>query len=196
VQFERAQAEAALDGNDLPAAARALAAAAAEPVSPEEQSRTRLLQARLLEAQGSKAAALVQYAQLARSPLEQVAAPALLRATQLRLETGAVTPESPPRRSIACDGAGAVTTPRSRPCARSGVCSWRRGRFREGLAAYRTLARSLPLDNPASMALLEEQAAAFRQLFLEGGADGLQPIRRSGFSTITGTRPRSARTAI
>jgi hypothetical protein len=54
------------------------------------------------------------------------------------------------------------------------------GRFREGLAAYRSLARSLPLDAPAATALLEEQAAAFRQLFLEGGADGLQPIQALG----------------
>jgi hypothetical protein len=97
VQFQRAQAQAALDSGDLPAAARALAAAIAEPLSPEEQSRTRLLQARLLEAEGSKAAALALYAQLARSPLQQVAAPALLRATQLRLDAGAIQPDAAAR---------------------------------------------------------------------------------------------------
>jgi tetratricopeptide (TPR) repeat protein len=194
LQFARAQAEAALALGDLPAASRALAAAAAEPSNGAERSRTALLQARLLEAEGRKPEAEALYARLARTPLEAVAAPALLRLTQLRLETGAVQPAAAVQTFEALRWRWRGDDTEVEAARALGRLELDQGRHREALGAYRALARGLP-DTPAAAALLADQAAAFRALFLEGGADGLQPIRRWGSSTTSGTRRRSARTA-
>ena len=50
------------------------------------------------------------------------------------------------------------------------------GRYREALDAFRSAGKDLP-DLPESVQLQADLAAAFRSLFLDGQADGLQPIQ-------------------
>jgi tetratricopeptide (TPR) repeat protein len=50
------------------------------------------------------------------------------------------------------------------------------GRYREALEALRSAGQRSP-DQPASMAVSNDLSAAFRALFLDGQADGLQPIQ-------------------
>ena len=93
-RFARADAEAALALGDSTGAGTqiALALALRQP-TPTKQLAARLVQARLIEAQGAPGqGAGASTTPSPRAPLEQLAAPAVLRATQIRLDQGKLTP--------------------------------------------------------------------------------------------------------
>jgi len=175
-RFLAADAEAALELGDLAAAESRVKEALLEPLPPAERLAVRLVQARLLEAQGRKKGALGVYAAIAQAPLDQLAAPALLRATRLRQELGQITPV---QAAAAYDslrfrwrgGATELETIRT-----LGQLYLAQGRYREALDALRSAGTRLP-DLPQAVQLQADLAAAFRSLFLDGMADGLQPIQ-------------------
>jgi tetratricopeptide (TPR) repeat protein len=141
--FQHAQAEAALAQGDIAAASRAVVGAAAEPAPAPERMRTQLLQARLLEAQGARPQALALYQRLAQAPLEAVAAPALLRATQLRLDAGAISPEAAARTFDALRWRWRGGDTEVEAVRALGRVQLAQGRYREGLGAVpRRSARS------------------------------------------------------
>ncbi|MDB5448215.1 MAG: hypothetical protein JWQ97_3532, partial [Phenylobacterium sp.] len=92
-RFARADAEAALRQGDLVGAEARVNLALMEKVDPLEQLATRLVEARVVELEGHKDRALRIYAAITGAPVESLAAPALMRATQIRLEQGSITPE-------------------------------------------------------------------------------------------------------
>lgn len=175
-RFLAADAEAALELGDLTVAQSRIDEALAESLPAVEQLAARLVQARLFEAQGRKKGALNVYLAIARAPLDQLAAPALLRATRIRQELGEITPSQAVQ---AYDGlryrwrgdATELETIRT-----LGQLYLGQGRYREALEALRSAGTRLP-DLPQAAQLQADLAGAFRALFLDGMADGLEPVQ-------------------
>jgi tetratricopeptide (TPR) repeat protein len=175
-RFARADADAALRLGDLDAAEARVKLALAEKVDPLEELATRLVQARVIDARGQKERALRIYQAIATAPLESLSAPAMLRATQIRLEQGTITP---------VQAGGVYNNLRYRwrgdatelECIRAlGRLYMSQGRYRDALEAMRS-AGGRVLDLPEAGLLQADLAQGFRSLFLDGQADGLEPIQ-------------------
>ncbi len=175
-RFARADAEAALELKQYPVAESALQTALGVDVDPVEQLDTRLIQARLFEAEGQKPRALAMFQAIAKCNVDSVAAPALLHATRIQLDSGAITPM---QAADVYDGlryrwrgdATELDTIRA-----LGQIYLSLGRYREALEALRSAGKRLP-DLPQAVGLQSDLQNAFRSLFLDGLADGLQPIQ-------------------
>jgi tetratricopeptide (TPR) repeat protein len=178
-RFARADAQAALAQGDLPSAESRIHLALADKTDVWEELATRLVQARIIEQEGHKDRALKMYAAIATVPRESLSSPALLRATQIKLETGKATPL---QAAAVFDGlryrwrgdATELETIRA-----LGQLYLSQGRYREALEALRSAGTRLP-DLPEALQLQSDLAAAFRSLFLDGGADGLEPVQALG----------------
>uniref|UniRef100_UPI0038621B26 tetratricopeptide repeat protein n=1 Tax=Phenylobacterium sp. TaxID=1871053 RepID=UPI0038621B26 len=175
-RFARSDAQAALALGDLTGADGRIRLALMDRTEPLEELATRLVQAQVVEAQGHTERALRIYAAVAGAPIESLSAPALLHATQIRLETNKITPL---QAANVFDGlryrwrgdATELETIRA-----LGQLYLNQGRYREALEALRSAGQRLP-DLPAALQLQADLAAAFRALFLDGAADGLEPIQ-------------------
>ncbi|MFN3582363.1 endoglucanase [Phenylobacterium sp.] len=175
-RFARAEAQAALAQGDLVGAEARVRMALQEKAGSLEELHSRLLQARVVELQGNKDRALKIYTAIARAPVDALSAPALLRATQIKLETGKLTPL---QAATVFDNlryrwrgdATELETIRA-----LGALYLGQGRYREALEALRTAGGRLP-DLPESLQLQADLSAAFRALFLDGMADGLEPVQ-------------------
>jgi tetratricopeptide (TPR) repeat protein len=175
-RFARADAAAALAQGDLDAADARIRLALQERTDPYEALASRLVQARIIQAQGHTERALRMYQAIATAPAEYLSAPALLRATQIQLQTGKI---SPVQAANIFDGlryrwrgdATELETIRA-----LGQLYLAQGRYREALEALRSAGQRLP-DLPEAVQLQADLSAAFRALFLQGGADGLEPIQ-------------------
>ena len=175
-RFARIDAEAALAAGDLATARNQLSLASGEQVSDTERAAIQLAQARLDEVQNQPDQALALYDEAGRSPYGAVSAPALLHATELRLARGKLQP------------ADAVTTLESlrfrwrgdgaelEAVRALGRIYLSQGRYREALEALRSAGQRSP-DQPAAVAVSTDLSTAFRSLFLDGQADGMQPIQ-------------------
>jgi tetratricopeptide (TPR) repeat protein len=175
-RFAEADAEAALGVNDLPTARNELVLASGLKIEPVDATRLKLLQARLLEAQGQGAAALPLYDQVAGDPYGALSAPAALHAVQIRLKQGALKPQDAESQldSLRFRWRGDATeleTVRA-----LGQLYLAQGRYREALEVLRSANGRLP-DLPASAAIATDLSNTFKALFLSGGADGLQPVQ-------------------
>ena len=179
-RFLHAQAQAALGVGDLTGAMQLITKALAVPKVPiEDQLDTRLTQARIFEAKGEKMRAKRMFEAIAKAPIDRLATPALLHATQLQYAKGQIN---------AAKTADILNQLRYR---------WRgdgveleviralgklyidQGRYREALEVLRSAGRQLP-DRPEALALQNDLSNTFRQLFLQGLADGMQPVQAVG----------------
>jgi tetratricopeptide (TPR) repeat protein len=175
-RFARADAQAALAQGDLPSAEARIHLALADKTDVYEELATRLVQARIIEQQGHKDRALRMYTAIAGAPRESLSSPALLRATQIKLEMGKATPV---QAAEVFDGlryrwrgdATELETIRA-----LGQLYLSQGRYREALEALRSAGTRLP-DLPEALQLSSDLNAAFRGLFLDGSADGLEPVQ-------------------
>lgn len=176
-RFARADAEAATAGGDFGLARQVLAGAGDGPgLAPEEADGLRLAAARLADASGDGARALALYKALTTSPMGGISAPATLRATQLELARGGI---AAPEAMATLDSlrfrwrGDAVELETIRAL---GQAYLEQGRFREALSVLRSAGGRLP-DLPAAAQLQADLGSAFKSLFLDGQADGLQPIQ-------------------
>ncbi|MET3664590.1 endoglucanase [Caulobacter sp. 1776] len=179
-RFLHAEAQAALGVGDLTGAMQLITKALALPQIPiEDQLDTRLTQARIFEAKGEKVRAQRMFQAIARAPIDRIATPALLHATEIGYAKGQIS---------AAKAAETLNQLRYR---------WRgdgveleviralgklfidQGRYREALEVLRSAGRQLP-DRPEALALQNDLSNTFRQLFLQGLADGMQPIQAVG----------------
>ena len=175
-RFARGDAQAALAQGDLLAAEARVRLALSDKPDITEQLATLLVQARVIELQGHKDRALRMYSAIATAPIEAIASPALLRATQIKLDLGRMTPV---QASTVFDGlryrwrgdSTELETIRA-----LGQLYLGQGRYREALEALRSAGAHLP-DLPEALQLQADLNAAFRALFLEGNADGLEPVQ-------------------
>jgi tetratricopeptide (TPR) repeat protein len=175
-RFARADAQAALAQGDLPNAEARIRLALADKTDVYEELATRLVQARIIEQQGHKDRALRMYQAIATVPRESLSSPALLRATQIKLEIGKATPV---QAAQVFDGlryrwrgdATELETIRA-----LGQLYLSQGRYREALEALRSAGTRLP-DLPEALQLRSDLNVAFRSLFLDGNTDGLEPVQ-------------------
>jgi tetratricopeptide (TPR) repeat protein len=175
-RFARANVEAALAVGDTNAAGTLMLIARQPRADVVEELKTLLVQAQLFQAQGDTSRALGMYGALAKAKTEEVSTPALLYATQLKLAKGMITP---PVAAGIYDGlryrwrgdATELKTIRS-----LGQLYISLGRYREALDVLRSAGKRLP-DLPEAQQLQADLGNAFRGLFLDGQADGLEPIQ-------------------
>ena len=175
-RFGQAAATAALNTGDYAGARTWINFALASGQTPAEQLVTRLVQARLFEAVGDRNTALAVYQALMAAPTDAVAAPATLHATQIRLDMGQITPAA---------AAQAFDSLRYRwrgdgfeleVIRTLGQLYLSQGRYREALETFRSAGNRLP-NLPQSVQLQADLSAAFRALFIDGLADGLEPVQ-------------------
>ena len=175
-RFAVEHARAAVETGDLPAARALLAYAFEQDVAPLEQLAARLVQARVFELDGDAGRALAVYEAVGRASLDAVAAPALLRATKIKLDQGLVAPAEGVRELDGLRYRWRGDSTELEIIRTLGDIYLGQGRYREALDALRSAGGRLP-DLPAAMQLQADLSAAFRALFLEGQADGLEPIQ-------------------
>ena len=175
-RFSTANAQAAIALNQYPVAEVSIDNALRDQPDPVEQLNTRLIQAQLFEAEGQKDVALHVYQAVAGVNLDYLSAPALLHATELQLDTNQNTPM---QAADVYDGlryrwrgdATELETIRA-----LGQIYLNLGRYREALEGLRSAGQRLP-DLPQAVQLQDDLSSAFKSLFLDGQADGLQPIQ-------------------
>ncbi len=175
-RFKRYAADAALAVNDVAAARLETASAAGLKLDPEDALGIKLDQARLLDAQGQVNEALTLYDQVAADSYGGLAAPAALRSVQIRLQRGQISPGDAEAQldSLRFRWRGDATeleTVRA-----LGRLYLSQGRYREALEVLRSANGRLP-DLPASVGITTDLSDVFKALFLNGQADGLQPIQ-------------------
>ncbi|HEY3887940.1 MAG TPA: endoglucanase [Caulobacteraceae bacterium] len=175
-RFARADAHAAIELGSNAIAEAEVKVALDNSTDPVENLATRLIQAKVFEAEGEKDRALGVYQAISNVDLPWLSAPALLHATQIRMAQGSLTPT---QAADILDGlryrwrgdATELDTIRA-----LGQIYLSLGRYREALEALRSAGQNLP-DLPEAVGLQNDLAAAFRSLFLDGQADGLQPVQ-------------------
>jgi tetratricopeptide (TPR) repeat protein len=178
-RFQIAASEAALRTGDIPGAQTLIISALAESIPDEDQLAARLVQAHILEAQDQPDRALKIYKAIANAPLDDLAAEAMLRATRIQFDRGQLKPADA---ANIYDGlryrwrgdATELETIRA-----LGQLYLSQGRYREALEVLRSAGSRLP-DLPEAAQVQNDLSSAFKSLFLDGTADGLQPIQALG----------------
>ena len=175
-RFARANAEATLAAGDVDGARTLLRGAQISGVDMVERLKTLLVQAQIFEAAGDAPRAMRMFDALARARTEEVSSPALLNATRIKLDRGMITP---PTAAGIYDGlryrwrgdANELKTIRT-----LGELYISLGRYREALDVLRSAGNRQP-DMPDSQAIQSQLSNAFRALFSDGDADGLEPVQ-------------------
>ena len=175
-RFAQAGAQAAIALGDNTAARAWIDFALSNKVDVAEELQTRLIQARLMEAEGDTSRALAMFKALSGASSDEIAGPAVLRATKIQFDHGQYTPA---RAAEIYDGlryrwrGGSFELETIRTL---GQLYLSQGRYREALEALRSAGQRMP-DLPEAVQLQADLAAAFKSLFLDGQADGLEPVQ-------------------
>ncbi len=178
-RFALAHAEAALHQDDKAAAQALVEYALSQGIGPREQLAVRLMQARLIEADGDTVRAHRIYQAVARAPFEDLAVPASLNAARLDLAAGTITPAQAIERMEPLRWRWRGDATELEVIRTLGDVYLGQGLYRQALEVLRGAGDRLP-NLPQSAELQADLANAFRALFLEGAADGLQPIQAVG----------------
>lgn len=178
-RFGAAHALSALETGDLDAARALLAYSFSQEAPAADQLTARLVQARLFELDGQSDRALSIYTAIGRAPVDAIAVPAKLAVVRLTLAKGSMKP---------ADAAAALESLRWRwrgdatelaVIRQLGQLYLSQGLYREALTALKGAGPGLNrLEGAAD--IQADLGQAFRMLFLEGGADGLQPVQALG----------------
>ena len=175
-RFARTDAQAAIELGDLAGADARIRLALSDKTDPLEECATRLVQARVIELQGHQDRALRMYEALEGAPMEGLSSAATLRATQIKFTAKALKPEQAAAtfdelRYRWRGDATELETIRA-----LGQLYLGQGRYREALEVLHSAGNRLP-DLPQAMQLQADLSAAFKALFLDGMADGLEPVQ-------------------
>jgi tetratricopeptide (TPR) repeat protein len=178
-RFLGAQAEAAVGVGAPESAIRLINQALKLPNIPvEDQLELRLTLAKAFEAKGD-GRALPMFQAISRCGIDRLAAPATLHAIQLRLAKNQISADVAAKGldqlryrwrgdSVELDTIRAL-----------GQLQIRQGRYREALEVLHS-AGNVQEGTPQATALRNDLNGAFRTLFLDGLADGMQPIQAVG----------------
>ncbi|MBN8551938.1 MAG: hypothetical protein J0L52_03460 [Caulobacterales bacterium] len=175
-RFAVAHAEAALHMGDHDGATALVNYALSQGAGPREQLAIRLVQARLFEAGGDTGRAQRIFLAVAGAPFEELSVPASLNATRLELAAGTVTPTQALQRMEPLRWRWRGDATELEVIRTLAGVYLDQGLYREALEVLRGAGHRLP-SLPQSAELQADLAQAFRALFLEGAADGLQPIQ-------------------
>lgn len=178
-RFGAAHAEAALETGD-PEAARALLNYAFSQNAPAaDQLAARNVQARLFEQDGMVDRALAVYRAVGRAPLDNVAVPAKMGVIRLSLARGTMKADQAARELEALRWRWRGDATELEVIRQLGKLYLSQGLYREALTALKGAGGRMN-RLPGAADLSTDLTNAFRMLFLEGGADGLQPVQALG----------------
>jgi tetratricopeptide (TPR) repeat protein len=172
--FIRAHAESALAMGDVARAAAVLAQAG--PVSGEEGLALGLARGKVAEAAGHAPEALKIYEAVANAAGGRLRAEAQLRSTRLRTATGALDANGAAQAYNGLRWSWRGDDLELEVLRTLGELYLRAGRHREALSVLHAAGPRLP-GSPTGVAIQNEMAAVFRRLFLEGEADGMEPVQ-------------------
>lgn len=175
-RFATAHAEAALELEDQAGAGALIEYALSQEIGARAQLEVRLVQARLIEQRGDAPRALRVYQAIARAPFEDLAVPASLHSARLELAGGDITPVQAVQRMEPLRWRWRGDAAELEVIRTLGAVYLEQGRYREALEVLRGAGNRMP-DLPQAAELQADLSNAFRALFLEGAADGLQPIQ-------------------
>ena len=178
-RFGAAHALAALETGDLPAARALLAYSFSQDAPAADQLTAHLVQARLLELDGQSDRALAVYTAVSRAPLDAVAVPAKLGVVRLSLAKGKMKPDEAATELEGLRWRWRGDATELAVIRQLGQLYLSQGLYREALTALKGAGPGLNrLEGAAD--IQADLGSAFRMLFLEGGADGLQPVQALG----------------
>ena len=175
-RFGTAHALAALETNDLNAARELLDYVFAQESPAADQLAARLIQARLFELDGQAARALAVYKAVARAPLDGIATPAKLGVVKLGLADGTMAPDAAAGELEQLKWRWRGDATELAVIRTLGGLYLAQGRYREALDSLKGAGQRLA-SMPGASELQLDLSNAFRSLFLDGAADGLQPIQ-------------------
>lgn len=178
-RFALALAQSALELNDFDASEAAARAAIGQAADQSIRLHARLVEARLLAARGRERESLVVLDELARVRDEEVAVRATFEAIRIRRTQGAITLEAAADQLEALRYRWRGDGLEVRIVGALGAIYAEMERWRESLAAMRVAADRFP-NAPESRRLFTDMQTIFTRLFLEGEADGLEPIQALG----------------
>lgn len=178
-RFGAAHALAALETGDLAAAKALLAYSFSQQAPAADQLAARLIQARLFELEGQSDRALAVYTAVSRAPLDGVSVPARLGVVRLSLAKGQLKPDAAAGQLEALRWRWRGDGTELAVIRELGQLYLSQGLYREALTALKGAGPALHRLKGASD-IQADLGSAFRMLFLEGGADGLQPVQALG----------------
>lgn len=179
-RFSAAHATAALQLNDLNAARSLVAfAEAQEGLAPYDQLTVSLVHARLFEADNQPERALNVYQAIARAPFGDLSTPAELRAAKIRYDKGIDAPGVTVKTLEGLKYRWRGDSTELEVIRTLGEIYLSQGLYRQALEALRSAGARMP-DNPLALQLQSDLSAAFKNLFLNGQADGLEPLQALG----------------
>ncbi|MDO9586506.1 MAG: hypothetical protein Q7J13_01100 [Brevundimonas sp.] len=178
-RFGAAHAMAALETGDLDAARALLEYSFSQNAPAADQLTARLVQARLFELDGRSDRALAVYQAVGRAPLDAVSVPAKLGVVRLSLAKGTMKVDAAANELEGLRWRWRGDATELAVIRQLGQLYLSQGLYREALTALKGAGPGLNrLEGAAD--IQADLGAAFRMLFLEGGADGLQPVQALG----------------
>ncbi|WP_341020186.1 hypothetical protein [Brevundimonas diminuta] len=176
-RFGAAHAMAAVETGDADAARELLAYVFSQPnVSAPDQLTARLVQARLFELDQNPDRALAVYKAVARAPLDGIATPARLGVIKLEMAKGTLKADAAAAQLEALKWRWRGDATELAVIRTLGELYLSQGRYREALTTLKTAGPKI-VTLPGGDRLQADLDNAFRALFLEGAADGLQPVQ-------------------
>ncbi|RZJ95422.1 MAG: hypothetical protein EON88_11080, partial [Brevundimonas sp.] len=175
-RFGAAHAMAAIETGDLDAARALLAYSFSQNASAPDQLEARLVQARLFELDGQGDRALAVYTAVGRAPLDGIATPAKLAVVRMKLARQAMKPDEAAAQLESLKWRWRGDATELTVIRTLGSLYLSQGRYREALETLRGAGKRMA-DLPGAAELQTDLSNAFRSLFLDGAADGLQPVQ-------------------
>jgi len=175
-RFGAAHAMAALETGDLNASKSLLAYSFSQNAPAADQLVARLVQAKLFELEGATDRALAVYKAIGRAPLDGIATPARLGVIRIELAKGTLTPTAAAAQLEQLKWRWRGDATELTVIRMLGGIYVSQGQYREALETLRGAGKRLG-DLPGAVELQTDLASAFRALFLDGAADGLQPVQ-------------------
>lgn len=178
-RFATAHALAAVETNDLNGARELLNYAFAQDAPAADQLAARLVQARTFELTQQTDRALRLYKAVARAPLDGISTPAKLAVARLELARGEIDAAEAAARLEPLKWRWRGDATELSVVRTLGSLYVDQGRYREALEVLSGAGSRLP-NLAESAAVHQDLADIFRSLYLDGVADGMQPVQALG----------------
>ena len=176
-RFGAAHAMAAVETDDLEGARELVDYVLAQPnVSALDQLSVRLVQGHLYEKLNKPGAALKLFKAVARTPMDGISTPARLGVIRLEMAAGTLTPVDAARQMEGLKWRWRGDQTELAVIRSLGELYLSQGLYREALTALKAAGPRI-IGLPGGEQLKLDLDNAFRAMFLEGAADGLQPVQ-------------------
>ncbi len=178
-RFGAAYADAALQTNDMKTAMAMIGYAVQQDSAPLDKLSAYLVDARIIEASGDKARALKVYQAVARASDDSIAAPALMHVAMLQYGLGKADAAQTLTSLDALRFRWRGDTTELQVISNMGQIYLGMGHYREAMEVLRSGSQAM-VNTPQAAQIQDQLSQTFRNLFLGGMADGLQPVEALG----------------